>query len=128
MGQASSSGNLRGTGERIFVNRQPCYVDLINMCSANSKQIPALPRAEFLRSLPSKTLCHSCGEASQTGQKLGSRQGRSAVEAEEVIEALLHGLVEFVIKKDFTSDLQPIPWVRLVLSSLMQTSEETRPS
>lgn len=50
------------------------------------------------------------------------------MEAEEVIEALLHGLVEFVIKKDFTSDLQPIPWVRLVLSSLMQTSEETRPS
>lgn len=50
------------------------------------------------------------------------------MEAEEVIEALLHGLVEFVIKKDFTSDLQPIPWVRLVLSSLMQTSEEIRPS
>lgn len=98
------------------------------MCSANSKQIPALPRAEFLQSLPSKTLCHSCGEASQAGEKLGSRQGKSAVEAEGAIEALLHSLMEFVIKKDFTNDLQPIPRARLVLSSLMQTSEETRPS
>lgn len=72
------------------------------MCSANSKQIPALPRAEFHQRLPSKTLCHSCGEASQTGEKLGSRQGKSVVEAEEVIEDPLHGLMEFVIKKDFT--------------------------
>jgi len=51
------------------------------MCSANSKQIPALPQAEFLQRLPSKTLCHSCGEAQQTGEKLGSRQGSGAVAA-----------------------------------------------
>lgn len=62
-GQASESGNRQGTEEGTFVNRQPCYVDLINMCSANSKQIPALPQAEFLQALPSKTLCHSCREA-----------------------------------------------------------------
>lgn len=62
-GQVSYSGNLQGIEEGTFVNRQPCYVDLINMCSANSKQIPALPQAEFLQTLPSKTLCHSCGEA-----------------------------------------------------------------
>lgn len=41
-----------------------------------------------------------------------------------MIEGLFHSLMEFVIKKDFTSDLQPILWDRLVLSSLEQTSEE----
>ena len=80
-GWAGEPGDLWGIRAGTFVNRQPCYVDLINMRSANSKQTPALPQAEFLRTLPSKTLCHSCGEAQQTGEKLGSRQGNNAVEA-----------------------------------------------